>query len=314
MSFREKIIVKLYNFQHRLRCSIHELKHITIELTKRCNLQCKHCYMESSLDLQKNELTLEKVKQIADEIKGNWGTKISIGFTGGEVFMRGDIFEIFDYFYEVGFNFSLVTNGMFLSSEKIKKLEKYMPTMAISLDGTEKIHNNLRNEVCFVRTLENIKKVIDSNLKLPLIKTTITKESLPEIGKMYDILCEIGIEEWQFFTMKPNGRGAGNQELILSKKERKLLEQKIKELQDRGEIKIIFDELGNQKIQKFCSCGISSFAILYNGDVVHCIDTPREKRFVEGNVCCDKMGVIWKKGFRKYRDKNYVCANKKIKL
>ena len=48
---------------------------------------------------------------------------LAILFTGGEVFVRDDIFEILEYAYEKRFAVDIFTNGTLLDGDKIIKLK-----------------------------------------------------------------------------------------------------------------------------------------------------------------------------------------------
>lgn len=78
-----------------------------------CNLECEHCYIESS---PSNDalvyLTLEEVDAYLDEIEAlGLGTK-EIGITGGEPFMNPDIIGILRSALGRGYDVLLLTNAM----------------------------------------------------------------------------------------------------------------------------------------------------------------------------------------------------------
>jgi MoaA/NifB/PqqE/SkfB family radical SAM enzyme len=47
MSINREIYWTLKKKQYALEKDIHELKHLSVEITNACNLHCKHCYMNS---------------------------------------------------------------------------------------------------------------------------------------------------------------------------------------------------------------------------------------------------------------------------
>lgn len=77
----------------------------TIELTYRCNLKCVHCYITE--DKFKKELSLNEICSILDQLADLGCLHLSI--TGGEIFIREDIFEILTYAKKKGFKFPLLT-------------------------------------------------------------------------------------------------------------------------------------------------------------------------------------------------------------
>ena len=68
---------------------------LAINLTKRCNLACAHCYMDAETLKYggENELTTEEVRGLLDDIAGR-STETMVVLTGGEPLMRGDLEEL----------------------------------------------------------------------------------------------------------------------------------------------------------------------------------------------------------------------------
>jgi MoaA/NifB/PqqE/SkfB family radical SAM enzyme len=120
---------------------------------------------------------------------------------------------------------------------------------------------------------------------------------------------------------EPTGRGRKNDKLKLSLDEYIKLCKFIDRIREdnRSKIKILFEEQPEEfaKLKtiewqnyKRCSAGLYYFSILYNGDIVSCINCDRSSLKVYGNIKIDDMEKIWKNGFNLNRDKNYkFCDN-----
>ena len=147
---------------------------IIFELTMRCNLTCEFCFRDK---LSLKELTFKEVITVLE----NLGPSIKkIGFTGGEVFLRKDIFEILDYLANKKIKVGLLSNATLLNEQKIEKLVSYPNlNIGISLDGLEKTHNNIRGKNAFEKTFNNI-KLINKRIKIG-VNTVITKNNIDEI-------------------------------------------------------------------------------------------------------------------------------------
>ena len=94
----------------------------TIELTYKCNEKCRHCYVS---DEGGKELTTSQIKRVLDELY-DIGV-LTILFTGGEVFVRQDFFEILEYAYEKRFAVDIFTNGTLLDADRILRLKAFWP-------------------------------------------------------------------------------------------------------------------------------------------------------------------------------------------
>ncbi|MGA2091056.1 MAG: radical SAM protein [Endomicrobiales bacterium] len=91
------------------------------ELTHRCNLRCKHCYIDhTSISSRPDELTTKEIKHALNQLAE--AGALHLVFTGGEIFLRPDIFELCQYAREKSFDLRLFTNASLLSCEDIKRV------------------------------------------------------------------------------------------------------------------------------------------------------------------------------------------------
>ena len=115
---------------------------VMMELTWRCGAACAFCYLGKTGRLNKRlpELAAEEVKAFMRRFPA--GTRFY--FSGGEPFLRKDIFEILAYASERGFDWGVNTNGLQLDAVKIKKLLALRPAYIIfSLHGPAAAHDRL---------------------------------------------------------------------------------------------------------------------------------------------------------------------------
>ena len=84
----------------------------TIEVTRRCPLECAHCYNNLPMgdrEAQLAELTLDEHCRLLDEMAE--AGCLWLLFTGGEIFARRDFLDIYTYAKKKGFLITLFTNG-----------------------------------------------------------------------------------------------------------------------------------------------------------------------------------------------------------
>ncbi len=119
-----------------------------------CNLHCEHCYWW--LNRKENEdLTLEQWKKIIDE-KFKKQHVFIITLVGGEPMLRPDVVELF--VKEFPKRICVVTNGTF-PIPSLKDIYFYW----ISIDGTEKIHNEIRGQDAWAKTRKNVIDYVENN-------------------------------------------------------------------------------------------------------------------------------------------------------
>jgi MoaA/NifB/PqqE/SkfB family radical SAM enzyme len=316
---KEKAYLGLLDFQHNLQKSIHELKSINVEITGRCNLQCRHCYMCSSLSVEEDELGTEDWKVFFSEIKKDFGNNIGIRLTGGEIFSREDIFELLEFLKEKGFVVSVVSNGLLINEENVIKIKKLITGVSISLDGFEESHNYLRGGEFYKKTLESV-ALLKKNEIIPSIKTTVYRKNINELNDFYDFLKKMGIIQWQISPMEPLGWGEINKNDILEMAEYQRLcdfVDKIRNIKN-NKVRLIFEEDSKANFFKKssevgkckrCVAGITTFSVLHNGDITSCVQN-QEKSDIIGNIKKDQVRKLWENSFKKNRQKSYKFCNK----
>lgn len=321
MKFRDKIFLNLYDQYHNIQKSTLNLNSIAVEITRQCNLQCKHCYMNSKIKDSNDELTTKEWVNFFKNIKKHFGNKVEIKITGGEPLIRKDFFEILKGIKELEFKkISIATNGLLINDKNVKTLKKLLTGISISLDGFELSHNYLRSSETYQKTLEKIRLLIKNNFSYIVIKTTIFKNNIADIDNFYNFISNMGIDKWHIIPMEPLGRGKINKNEILSLNQ--YLElcnffDKIKK--NASKMKVAFEEQNNflslQKTcdlhcYKRCGAGIDSFAVLYNGDIIDCIQDNRDNLVKYGNIKNENIKLIWLNKFSEKRKKSYkFCDN-----
>ena len=120
---------------------------VALNLTKRCNLKCDHCYLDATTKAAggDDELTTEECFRLIDQIaEVNKGCLLVI--TGGEPLVRPDILDIARYAVKLGFMVVFGTNGMLIDDRMAKQLvEIGVMGVGISIDSLDpKKHNAFR--------------------------------------------------------------------------------------------------------------------------------------------------------------------------
>lgn len=106
-----------YVTQRELSSKIRIPLSCSIDLTYRCNNNCRHCWLWLPADAteQKNELSFTEIRRIADEARA-LGTR-EWDISGGEAMLRPDFPEIFDYLTSHSRFYTLRTNGTLITPQ-----------------------------------------------------------------------------------------------------------------------------------------------------------------------------------------------------
>ena len=121
-----------------------------VEITDKCNLQCKHCYgaFEGETTISESDL-----KNVIAQLKENNCTRVTL--SGGEPCVLQDrLFDIANEFKQAAFKVALVTNGTLLG-ENVKRYSCF-DIIQVSIDGTKEIHESIRGVATFDKAINGI--------------------------------------------------------------------------------------------------------------------------------------------------------------
>ena len=171
---------------------------VSIEVTRRCPLECLHCYNNlpmGDLDAKRREMTKEEHFRVLDEL-------VEMGcfwilYTGGEIFARKDFLEIYTYAKKKGFLITLFTNGTIITEQIADYLAEWPPfAIEITLYGRTRETYEALTAIpgSYDRCLRGIKLLKERGLPLKL-KTVATSVNKHEVGAMRRFAEEeLGVE------------------------------------------------------------------------------------------------------------------------
>lgn len=273
--------------------------------TLRCNLQCRYCSIWKEGDINR-ELSLEDWKKFLRDIRKWVGSRQHIGITGGEPFLRKDIFDIMDFITELGLKISITTNGTLLNDEIIEKLaKKNIFNINISLESLKKdTHDFFRGKGNYQKAMNNILKLKDelkknNSLTLLIVETTLTSENLKDAINLLNF-CEENNLKIHFGNIVENlqidykgdfekeGEYKPKDNEIINKVFSFLIGHKKNIANSTGELKLMRDYYKNKKIKFKCSATARNIFINYDGEVKLCQYFPSV-----GNIREDPINEIW---------------------
>jgi len=160
---------------------------VSIEVTRRCPLECQHCYNNLPMgdqDARQREMTTEEHFRVLDEL-------VEMGcfwllYTGGEIFARRDFLDIYTYAKKKGFIITLFTNGTLVTERIADHLVAWRPfAIEITLYGlTKDTYERLTGiPGSFDKCMRGIRVLLDRGLPLAL-KTVAVSTNRHEIPAM----------------------------------------------------------------------------------------------------------------------------------
>jgi radical SAM protein with 4Fe4S-binding SPASM domain len=157
---------------------------VSIEVTRRCPLDCLHCYNNLAMadqEARSRELSKEEHFRLLDDL-ADLGC-LWLLYTGGEIFARKDFLEIYTYAKQKGFLITLFTNGTLITERVADYLQQWPPfAIEITLYGrTKETYEALTGiEGSYERCLRGVVLLRDRGLplKLKTVPTTVNKHEV----------------------------------------------------------------------------------------------------------------------------------------
>ena len=169
------------------------LKFLMINITEKCNLNCKHCYIT---DKNQVDFSFDKLKELIEEFYNLQGEKIVL--TGGEPFLYEKLEELLEFLINIPLKKVLLTNGVLIEKQKhlLDLIKENNFEVFVSIDGLEDTHNDFRNANCFKDSIQGIKLLLDKEIKVS-INTMVHKKNLREFDELAKYLRSLGpIKSW----------------------------------------------------------------------------------------------------------------------
>lgn len=164
----------------------------TIHLTNRCNLKCPHCGLSSGPAPDESPIPLDRLAHIIEALE-HYGIP-NLDLTGGEIFLRPDLFDILELARGTRLNLGLLTNGTLVTRDIARRLGHYpVHTVKISFDGLEETHDAVRGRGAFAKAVAAVDHVRDETTAGVKAMVTLTPDNCGDIGRLVSLLADLGV-------------------------------------------------------------------------------------------------------------------------
>ena len=228
---------------------IPSLRYLEFQMTDRCNLRCRHCYIGDGLH---QDLPLEKIFKVLKDFEEIQGLRLLL--SGGEPLLHPQFWEVNDILRDHAFRSILLSNGTLITRDNAKKLRVH--EVQVSLDGMKESHESIRGEGTFEKTLLAIDYLQEANIRVS-IATMIHEKNLKEFDSLASLIQSRNIGEWNVDLPCVAGRMEGNRDLWVPASE-------------AGRFLHYGYGGGLHSSEKNSTCGAHLCAILPNGRVAKC--------------------------------------------
>jgi radical SAM protein with 4Fe4S-binding SPASM domain len=272
-----------------------------------CNMRCGHCGSSCAEPLP-GELTTEEaldaVGQFAD-MGLRWVT-----LSGGEPLTRKDWPVLVRALSKQGILVNMITNGWLLKDETARELaESGISTVAVSVDGTEQVHDAIRKTGSYRRVKESFAALNKYGVTCGAV-TTVSKENIQILPQIKEELIAMRVSSWQVQLGLPMGNFAEQQSWLLEPAQiNDILDFVYETNNERRIVMYPADCLGyyshkelwarqmafntpDYQLWDGCNAGTRGFGFLHNGDILGCTSI-RNREYIEGSIRERSLRSIW---------------------
>lgn len=177
--------------------------YIGFKVTEACNQKCNHCWAGKSKKFFEYKEIIKAIKKISC-LK-----PYMFAISGGEPFIRKDIFSIIEYSANEFSKIEILTNGVLLDLQKILNLKNTIRNTDLvhfSLDGIGSIYNKQRGCIQYDIAIENLKLLIKNDINTR-VHMTVTPINVDDMLNVYNKVLEIGVRKFSINYVYPLRKG-----------------------------------------------------------------------------------------------------------
>ncbi|WP_350342894.1 tungsten cofactor oxidoreductase radical SAM maturase [Proteinivorax tanatarense] len=181
------------------------LKKVYLELTDKCNLNCKICYREAWAHRPQHmkESLLENIKQQISKV--NNLDEIMLGGIGEPTY--SPLFEKALWLLQ-DYHLTVTTNGTLLNENNIDLLSEYVDVIVISIDGLRDCYENLRGAnldkvITGIKKIDKAKRGRGSKSPHVQVQFVASRDNIDDIFGLIDLCAELNIEKLIISNLLP---------------------------------------------------------------------------------------------------------------
>jgi radical SAM protein len=186
------------------------------EVTRACDLVCKHCRAEAQTDPAADELSTAEGRTLLARLRAGFG-RIVVVLTGGDPLKRQDLCELAAYGDSLGLRMAVTPSATpLLTADALERLAANgVSKLALSLDGADaQTHDVFRGVPgTFARTIQALSTAKALGMDTQ-INTTVGSHNEDQLDRIAALCQQLRVSLWSVFQMVPTGRAS--RDLVLT--------------------------------------------------------------------------------------------------
>ncbi len=224
------------------------------EITRKCNLLCKHCISDCNMSCDE-ELSIQEIVKAVKAMKILGCERIMI--TGGEPLCFKGFWKLLEECKKQDIAVNFLTNGVLINHKLVKRLIGLVASIGISIDGsTSEINDSIRGVGSFKKSIQALEMLREY---FPVsVFFTVSALNINDLEESISLFKSLGIETIHISEINMWGRALRNSnQLSIANKKEYLRGMAIKSTK-------------NSKPEEDCTADFSSLYISYDGFVYPC--------------------------------------------
>ncbi len=180
------------------------------ELTRACDLACRHCRASALRQREADELTTEECQRVLSALAAAGPPAPQVVLTGGDPLKRPDLLSLVRYGVERGLGVAVAPSAtLALTPDVVCALKTAgVSAMSLSIDGSSAArHDAVRNIFgCFGWTLVAAQRIVKAGIPLQ-VNTLVTADTDPDLPEIASLVARLGATRWSLFFLIAVGRG-----------------------------------------------------------------------------------------------------------
>jgi AdoMet-dependent heme synthase len=181
------------------------------ELTRACDLACRHCRAEAAAQRDPRELSPEESLAVIERLAAFGSPAPHLVLTGGDPLKRPDLFQLIEHGQRAGLNVAVAPSATpLLTPEVIVRFKAAgVEAISLSVDGASaQTHDALRGfPGCFERTRSIAQAAVNAGLPFQA-NTLVSQETVGQLAAIGQLVSDWGASRWSLFMLIAVGRGA----------------------------------------------------------------------------------------------------------
>jgi len=183
---------------------------VLFEVTRACDLACRHCRAEAAPDPDPDELSTQEVLGVLDDLASLGAPRPIVVLTGGDPLRRTDLLTLVRHGAAAGLAMSVAPAGTPRAGQSVSRALRAagVRRISLSLDGaTAATHDRFRGSLgSFSWTLAACAAARHAGLQVQL-NTTVSAETVDQLPQLLALALRLEVSLWSLFFLVSVGRG-----------------------------------------------------------------------------------------------------------